>query len=98
MLVAPLVELAPSRAASRSFQLSKTAALSNNSMSLQQSPRAPEHQPLLAATAAGTLPAAVAAGVQGPAATAKLPAPKVTLVTAAVAACTVVAALGGPHS
>ena len=43
-------------------------------------------------------PAAVAAGVQGPAATAKLPAPKVTLVTAAVAACTVVAALGGPHS
>ena len=70
MLVAPLVELAPSRAASRSFQLSKTAALSNNSMSLQLSPRAPEHQPLLAATAAGTLPAAVAAGVQGPATTA----------------------------
>ena len=27
----------------------------------------PEYQPLLAATAAGTLPAAVAAGVQGPA-------------------------------
>ena len=32
-----------------------------------------------------------------PPATAKLPAPKVTLVTAAVAACTVVAALGGAN-